>query len=171
MDIGGKLVQKIVSGIFGKSFKLVHVWTTCPPGTAARSATPRASLPSMACCRSSTWRCWRPGTRYFSYFGRRDEADRRFANGDCAMLTSTSSILTCLGENKSLDWRRAVALPRRRSGCRRVRWPTAPRCGSAAVSSRQNPKRSPASSISSWVRKRRSTDAFAGGYLPMTPVV
>ena len=30
--------------------------------------------------------------KYFSYFGRRDEADRRFMNGECGMLVSTSSL-------------------------------------------------------------------------------
>jgi sn-glycerol 3-phosphate transport system substrate-binding protein len=49
-------------------------------------------------------------SKYFSYFGRRDEADRRFASGECAMLTSTSAILSSLGENKSLDFG-VAALP------------------------------------------------------------
>ncbi len=43
-------------------------------------------------------------SKYFSYFGRRDEADRRFASGDCAMLTSSSSLNGSLTENKSLDF-------------------------------------------------------------------
>ncbi len=42
-------------------------------------------------------------SKYFSYFGRRDEADRRFANGECAMLTSSSSLSATLSENASLD--------------------------------------------------------------------
>jgi sn-glycerol 3-phosphate transport system substrate-binding protein len=42
-------------------------------------------------------------SKYFSYFGRRDEADHRFANGECAMLTSGSSLYSSLSENKSLD--------------------------------------------------------------------
>ena len=42
-------------------------------------------------------------SQYFVYFGRRDEADRRFANGECAMLTSSSAILGTLSENKSLE--------------------------------------------------------------------
>lgn len=42
-------------------------------------------------------------SKYFAYFGRRDEADRRFANGDCAMLTSSSSLYTTLSKDKSLD--------------------------------------------------------------------
>ena len=42
-------------------------------------------------------------SKYFSYFGRRDEADRRFANGECAMLTSSSSLFSALSENKSLE--------------------------------------------------------------------
>ncbi len=41
--------------------------------------------------------------KYFSYFGRRDEADRRFANGECAMLTSNSSLFASLVENKALE--------------------------------------------------------------------
>ena len=43
-------------------------------------------------------------SKYFSYFGRRDEADHRFANGECAMLTSTSSLNSALAENKSLEY-------------------------------------------------------------------
>lgn len=42
-------------------------------------------------------------SKYFSYFGPRDEADRRFAKGECAMLTSTSSALSSLSEDKSVD--------------------------------------------------------------------
>ena len=38
--------------------------------------------------------------RYFSYFGRRDEADRRFANGECAMLTSSSALYPALADKK-----------------------------------------------------------------------
>ena len=36
--------------------------------------------------------------RFFTYFGRRDEADRRFAAGDCGMLTSSSSLFAALPE-------------------------------------------------------------------------
>ena len=42
-------------------------------------------------------------SKYFSYFGRRDEADRRFANGECAMLTSSSSLAATLSENDGLE--------------------------------------------------------------------
>jgi sn-glycerol 3-phosphate transport system substrate-binding protein len=35
---------------------------------------------------------------YFIYFGRRDEADQRFINGDCGMLTSSSSLFATLPE-------------------------------------------------------------------------
>ena len=41
--------------------------------------------------------------RFFSYFGRRDEADRRFAAGECAMLTSSSSIYTALHESRTVE--------------------------------------------------------------------
>jgi sn-glycerol 3-phosphate transport system substrate-binding protein len=37
--------------------------------------------------------------RYFIYFGRRDEADQRFVNGECGMLTSSSSLFATLSEN------------------------------------------------------------------------
>ncbi len=39
-------------------------------------------------------------SKYFSYYGRRDEADRRFASGDCAMLTSSSSLFASLSDSK-----------------------------------------------------------------------
>ena len=42
-------------------------------------------------------------SKYFSYFGRRDEADRRFADGECGMLTSTSSLFASLAGKKSLE--------------------------------------------------------------------
>lgn len=41
--------------------------------------------------------------RYFHSFGRRDEADRRFVNGECAMLTSSSSLFASLAESKTLE--------------------------------------------------------------------
>jgi len=41
--------------------------------------------------------------KYFSYFGRRDEADRRFADGECAMLTSSSSLFANLVAKKTLE--------------------------------------------------------------------
>ena len=46
---------------------------------------------------------WHKAT-YFSYFGRRDEADRRFASGECAMLTSSSWLYSSLNEQKSVDF-------------------------------------------------------------------
>jgi sn-glycerol 3-phosphate transport system substrate-binding protein len=36
---------------------------------------------------------------YFTYFGRRDEADQRFASGECDMLTSSSSLYAILPGN------------------------------------------------------------------------
>lgn len=42
-------------------------------------------------------------SKYFSYFGPRDEADRRFANGECGMLTSSSSLFVTLSENSNLE--------------------------------------------------------------------
>jgi sn-glycerol 3-phosphate transport system substrate-binding protein len=42
-------------------------------------------------------------SKYFAYFGRRDEADRRFANGECGMLTSSSSLFSKLAESGQLD--------------------------------------------------------------------
>ncbi|MBI2306704.1 MAG: extracellular solute-binding protein [Rhodocyclales bacterium] len=40
---------------------------------------------------------------YFKYFGRRDEADRHFAAGECGMLTSGSSVAATLRESPALD--------------------------------------------------------------------
>jgi len=42
-------------------------------------------------------------TNYFKYFGRRDEADRRFAAGECGMLTSGSSLAASLRGSTALD--------------------------------------------------------------------
>lgn len=42
-------------------------------------------------------------SKYFAYFGRRDEADRRFANGECGMLTSSSSLFSKFTESGKLD--------------------------------------------------------------------
>ena len=42
-------------------------------------------------------------SKYFSYFGRRDEADRRFANGECGMLTSSSALYSTLPEKSKVD--------------------------------------------------------------------
>ena len=41
--------------------------------------------------------------RFFIYFGRRDEADNRFAAGECGMLTSSSSFYGTLHEKGKLD--------------------------------------------------------------------
>ncbi len=40
---------------------------------------------------------------YFKYFGRRDEADRHFAAGECGMLTSSSAAAPMLRESPALD--------------------------------------------------------------------
>ncbi len=40
-------------------------------------------------------------SRYFVYYGRGDEADRRFANGECGMLTGSSALFATLSEGNS----------------------------------------------------------------------
>jgi sn-glycerol 3-phosphate transport system substrate-binding protein len=42
-------------------------------------------------------------SKFFAYFGRRDEADRRFAAGDCGMLTSSSSLYASLNGNRAFE--------------------------------------------------------------------
>jgi sn-glycerol 3-phosphate transport system substrate-binding protein len=42
-------------------------------------------------------------SKFFAYFGRRDEADRRFAAGDCGMLTSSSSLYASLNDNRAFE--------------------------------------------------------------------
>lgn len=42
-------------------------------------------------------------SKFFSYFGRRDEADKRFAAGECGMLTSSSSIYATLHESSTIE--------------------------------------------------------------------
>ncbi len=41
--------------------------------------------------------------KYFRTFGNRDEADRRFAKGECAMLTSSSSLFASLSDGKAVE--------------------------------------------------------------------
>ncbi len=45
---------------------------------------------------------WSKGT-YFTYFGRRDDADRHFAAGECGMLTSGSQLYATLRNAPALD--------------------------------------------------------------------
>lgn len=47
----------------------------------------------------SSWR----KSKLFAYFGRRDEADHRFAAGECGMLTSTSSLYAALRVDHKLE--------------------------------------------------------------------
>lgn len=42
-------------------------------------------------------------SRFFTYFGRRDEADHRFAAGECGMLTSSSALYATLRDNKTFE--------------------------------------------------------------------
>lgn len=42
-------------------------------------------------------------SKFFTYFGRRDEADHRFAAGECGMLTSSSSLFASLRENSGFE--------------------------------------------------------------------
>jgi sn-glycerol 3-phosphate transport system substrate-binding protein len=69
--------------------------------------------------------------RFFIYFGRRDEADRRFAEGECGMLTSSSrrSSARC---TRAARWTPASRRCRITTMCRERRsrrWPVVPRCG------------------------------------------
>jgi len=41
--------------------------------------------------------------RFFIYFGRRDEADKRFEAGECGMLTSSSSLIGALHESRQVE--------------------------------------------------------------------
>lgn len=42
-------------------------------------------------------------SRFFIYFGRRDEADQRFADGECGMLTSSSALYATIHDKPGLD--------------------------------------------------------------------
>jgi sn-glycerol 3-phosphate transport system substrate-binding protein len=110
-------------------------------------------------------------SKYFSYFGRRDEADRRFANGDCAMLTSTSAILSRLAENKSLDY--GVAPLPYHDDVQGAPARTLADGASLWVGSGLKPAESKA--VASFVNfvlgpETQINLTLAGGYLPMTPV-
>jgi sn-glycerol 3-phosphate transport system substrate-binding protein len=42
-------------------------------------------------------------SKFFAYYGRRDEADHRFAAGECGMLTSSSSLYATLRDNATVE--------------------------------------------------------------------
>lgn len=42
-------------------------------------------------------------SKFFAYYGRRDEADHRFAAGECGMLTSSSSLYATLRGNSTVE--------------------------------------------------------------------
>jgi sn-glycerol 3-phosphate transport system substrate-binding protein len=110
-------------------------------------------------------------SRYFSYFGRRDEADRRFALGECGMLTGSSSIFPSLAESKTLEVG-VSALPYH-DDIRGAPQKTLADGGSLWVASGLKPAE--AKGVVSFVNYILSPEiqinqTLAGGFLPMTPV-
>ena len=110
-------------------------------------------------------------SKYFIYFGRRDEADRRFANGECAMLTSSSSIFGTLSENKTLETG-VSALPYH-DDVRGAPQNTLADGASLWIASGLKPAET--KGVASFVNYVLGPEVqinltLAGGYLPMTPV-
>ncbi|WP_301100770.1 extracellular solute-binding protein [Propionivibrio sp.] len=110
-------------------------------------------------------------SKYFSYFGRRDEADRRFASGECAMLTSTSSIFASLVESNTLE-AGVSALPYH-DDIRGAPQSTLADGASLWVASGLKPAET--KGVASFIRYVLGPEVqinltLAGGFLPMTPV-
>ena len=172
-DVAGKLVDAGVSCAFTTSWPaLVHVdnlsaWNGGEVSDAKGKLTFNGLLQIKHVAMLATWH----KSKYFSYFGRRDEADRRFANGDCAMLTSTSAILSRLAENKSLDY--GVAPLPYHDDVQGAPARTLADGASLWVGSGLKPAESKA--VASFVNfvlgpETQINLTLAGGYLPMTPV-
>ncbi len=114
---------------------------------------------------------WSKSKSYFLYFGRRDEADRRFVNGECAMLTSASSLYVTLSENKALEVG-VSALPYH-DDVRGAPQNTLADGASLWVGSGLKPAETKA--VAKFVSYVLGPEVqinltLAGGYLPMTPV-
>ncbi|MBS1228495.1 MAG: extracellular solute-binding protein family 1 [Proteobacteria bacterium] len=110
-------------------------------------------------------------SKYFIYFGRRDEADRRFASGECGMLTSSSAIYGTLSENKALDVG-VSALPYHDDvhGA-----PQSTLADGASLWIASGLKPAETKGVASFINyvlgpEVQISMTLAGGYLPMTPV-
>ncbi|MDR2452603.1 MAG: extracellular solute-binding protein [Candidatus Accumulibacter sp.] len=73
----------------------ISVWNNAPVADARGQPAFNGLLQIKHVAMMATWH----KSRYFVYFGRRNEADQRFANGECGMLTSNSSLYATLPED------------------------------------------------------------------------
>jgi sn-glycerol 3-phosphate transport system substrate-binding protein len=110
-------------------------------------------------------------SKYFSYFGRRDEADRRFASGECGMLTSSSSLSPVLSESKTIEV--GVSPLPYHDDIRGAPQKTLADGGSLWVASGLKPAET--KGVVSFVNyilspQMQINQTIAGGFLPMTPV-
>ena len=109
--------------------------------------------------------------KYFAYFGRQDEADRRFADGECAMLTSSSALYANLEAQKKLDV--GVSSLPYHDDVRGTPRNTLADGASLWVSSGLTPAET--KGVAKFVNYLLSPEVqidltVSGGYLPMTPV-
>jgi sn-glycerol 3-phosphate transport system substrate-binding protein len=73
----------------------ISAWNNAPVADAKGQPAFNGLLQIKHVAMMATWH----KSRYFTYFGRRNEADQRFANGECGMLTSNSSLYATLPED------------------------------------------------------------------------
>jgi sn-glycerol 3-phosphate transport system substrate-binding protein len=73
----------------------ISVWNNAPVADAKGQLAFNGLLQIKHVAMMATWY----KSQYFVYFGRRNEADQRFANGECDMLTSNSSLYATLPED------------------------------------------------------------------------
>lgn len=172
-DVAGKLVDAGSTCPFTTSWPaLVHVdnlsaWNGGEVSDAKGKLVFNGLLQVKHVAMLATWH----KSKYFSYFGRRDEADRRFASGECGMLTTSSAILASLGEHKSLDFG-VSALPYH-DDVHGAPQRTLADGASLWVGSGLKPAQ--AKGVASFVNFVLGPEVqlnltLAGGYLPMTPV-
>jgi sn-glycerol 3-phosphate transport system substrate-binding protein len=73
----------------------ISAWNGAPVNDAKGKLAFNGLLQTKHVAMMATWH----KARYFVYFGRRDEADQRFVDGECGMLTSNSSLFSTLSES------------------------------------------------------------------------
>jgi sn-glycerol 3-phosphate transport system substrate-binding protein len=72
----------------------ISAWNDAPVSDAKGRLTFNGLLQIKHVAMMASWH----KARYFTYFGRRNEADQRFIDGECGMLTSSSSLFATLPE-------------------------------------------------------------------------
>ncbi len=104
-DTAGKLVESGVTCPFTTSWPVwvfvdnISAWSGVGLSDAKGQLAFNGLVQVKHIARMASWH----KAKYLHTFGRADEADRRFALGECAMLTSSSSLFPSLVESKTVE--------------------------------------------------------------------